>query len=120
MDSLSTKPKADRAAPLSPDFVEKYHPQTSGSAAGLHQIAGRMYQQINDISRVLHSGDYDKKVISDSSLLLERMRDDITPRLMQFSKEVTQLEKGQNFDRMLAYIAVLVAVIGIFFPLIFY
>jgi hypothetical protein len=32
---------------------------------------------------------------------------------------VTQLEKGQNFDRMLAYIAVLVAVIGIFFPLIF-
>jgi hypothetical protein len=119
MDSFTTKPRSDKAAAYPPEFVEKYHPQTSGSAAGLHHIAGRMYQQINDISRVLHSGDYDKKVISDSSLLLERMKDDITPRLMQFSKEVTQLEKGQNFDRMLAYIAVLVAVIGIFFPLIF-
>jgi hypothetical protein len=120
MDSYTTKPKVDRAVPLSPDFIEKYHPQTSGSAAGLHQIAGRMYSQINDISRVLHSTDFEKKIISDSSVMLEKMRDDITPRLMAFSKEVTQLEKGQNFDRMLAYIAVLVAVIGIFFPLIFY
>jgi hypothetical protein len=120
MDSYTTRPRPEKAVPLSAEFIEKYHPQTSGSAAGLHQIAGRMYQQINDISRVLHSGDYDKKVISDSALLLERMKDDITPKLMAFSKEVTQLEKGQNFDRMLAYIAVLVAVIGIFFPLIFY
>jgi len=119
MDSFSTKPRAERAAPLTPEFIEKYHPQTSGAAAGLHQITGRMYQQINDISRVLHSNDFEKKIISDSSVMLEKMRDDITPRLMAFSKEVTQLEKGQTFDRMLAYIAVLVAVIGIFFPLIF-
>lgn len=119
MDSFSTKPRADRAAPFSADFVEKYHPQTSGSAAGLHQIAGRLYQQINDINKVLHSNDFERKIITDSSAMLEKMKDDITPRLMQFSKEVTQLEKGQNFDRMLAYIAVLVAVIGIFFPLIF-
>ena len=119
MDSFSTKPKADRAASLSPDFVEKYHPQTSGAAAGLHQITGRLYTQINEVERVLHSNDFEKKIISDSSMMLEKMKEDITPKLMAFSKEVTQLEKGQTFDRMLAYIAVLVAVIGIFFPLIF-
>ena len=119
MDSSTTRPRSEKAAAYPPEFVEKYHPQTSGTAAGLHQIAGRLYQEINDISRVLHSNDFEKKIISESSVMLERMKEDITPKLMAFSKEVTQLEKGQNFDRMLAYIAVLVAVIGIFFPLIF-
>jgi len=119
MSLSTTRPRSEKAAAYPPEFVEKYHPQTSGSAAGLHQIAGRMYQEINDISRVLHSNDFEKKIISDSSAMLEKMKEDITPRLMQYSKEVTQLEKGQTFDRMLAYIAVLVAVIGIFFPLIF-
>jgi hypothetical protein len=119
MSLSTTRPRPEKAAAYPPEFVEKYHPQTSGSAAGLHQIAGRLYQEINEVERVLHSNDFEKKIIIDSSNMLEKMKEDITPKLMAFSKEVTQLEKGQSFDRMLAYVAVLVAVIGIFFPLIF-
>ena len=119
MDPIMPKQKSEKPFSFSADFVEKYHPLTSGSAAGIHEVAGRLNQDINEILKILRSGDFDKKVIADSQVRLERMKEEFTPSIIQFGKEINQVEKGQTFDRMLAIIAVLVAVVGIFFPLIF-
>lgn len=119
MDLIIPKQKPEKPFSFSADFVDKYHPLTSGSAAGVHELAGKMNQEINEILKILRSGDFEKKVIADSQVRLERMKDEFTPSIIRFGKEINQVEKEVTFDRMLAIIAVLVAVVGIFFPLIF-
>lgn len=98
------------AAAFDQDFVNKYHPVTSGSALNISQFAQEIYTGINEIALILKSDKIEKNIIEELSKKLNEMRDDIIPKVVRIGADVNNIENNQKKDRKLAIIAIAVAI----------
>jgi hypothetical protein len=120
MSSLNFESK--KPAEFAGEFAEKYHPVSGGSAGDVARVAEDFYVRINGIyqqlgTELIGAGEKERRIVADTEKMLEKLREEFTPRIVQAGQEVSQLEKSQRVDQRLAIIATIVAVVGIFLPL---
>jgi hypothetical protein len=96
---------------LNQDFINKYHPNTSGSALNLSLFAQDLYTGIQEISTILKSEKIEKKIIEELSRKLNNMSEDIIPKIVKVGDDISRIEVNQKNDRKLAILAIFVAIV---------